>query len=100
MDMEKILRVPWTERRMNLSVLEELKPKRSWEATIIWSRLHYFSHVMTAKGSLEQDMLGQVAGHRRQGNHSCDGFKASRKLPAYVWKLWKKQYKIGKKVSK
>jgi hypothetical protein len=47
---------------------EEVKPKRSLEAKIIWSRLHYFSHVMRAKGSLERDiMLGQVAGHRRQG---------------------------------
>jgi hypothetical protein len=56
------------QRRTSLSVLEEVKPKRSLEATIIRSRLRYFSHVMRAKGSLEQDiMLGQVAGHRRQG---------------------------------
>jgi hypothetical protein len=64
----KILRVLWTERRTNLSVLEEVKPKRSLEATIIQSRLHYIGHVMRAKGSLERDiMLGQVAEHRRQG---------------------------------
>jgi hypothetical protein len=63
----KILQVPWTERRTNLSVLE-VKPKRSLEVTIIRSRLRYFGHIMRAKGSLEQDiMLGQVAGHRRQG---------------------------------
>jgi hypothetical protein len=64
----KILQVPWTEWRTNLSVSEEVKPKRSLEATMIRSRLRYFGHVMRAKWSLEQDiMLGQVAGHRRQG---------------------------------
>jgi len=64
----RILRVPWTEKRTNLSVLEEVKPKRSLEATILRLKLHYFGHVMRAKWSLEQDiMLGQVAGYRRQG---------------------------------
>jgi hypothetical protein len=64
----RILRVPWTERRTNFSVLEEVKPKRSLEATILRLKLRYFGHVMSAKGSLERDiMLGQVAGYRRQG---------------------------------
>jgi hypothetical protein len=53
---------------MNFSILEEVKPKRSLEATILWLKLRYSGHVMRAKGSLEQDiMLGQVAGYRRQG---------------------------------
>jgi hypothetical protein len=53
---------------MNLSVLEEVKPKRSPEVTIIRSRSYYFGHVKGAKESLERDiMLGQVAGHRTQG---------------------------------
>jgi hypothetical protein len=52
----------------NFSVLEEVKPKRSLEATILWLKLRYFAHVMGAKGSLERDiMLGQVAGYREQG---------------------------------
>jgi hypothetical protein len=64
----RILRVPWTERRTNFSVLEEVKPKRSLEATILQLKLRYFGHVMRAKGSLARDiMLGQVAGYRRQG---------------------------------
>jgi hypothetical protein len=64
---------------MNFSVLEEVKPKRSLEATILQLKLHCFGHVMTAKGSLEQDiMLGQVAGYRRQGKqriHWLDSIK-------------------------
>jgi hypothetical protein len=48
--------------------LEEVKTKRTLEATIIRLKLGYFGHVMRAKGSLERDiMLGQFAGYRRQG---------------------------------
>jgi hypothetical protein len=64
----KILQALWTERRMNLSGLEEVKPKRSLKATILRLKLCYFSHIMRAKGSLEWHIvLGQVAGYRRQG---------------------------------
>ena len=64
----RILQVPWTEKRTNFSVLEEVKPKRSLEATILRLKLRYFGHVMRTKGSLEREiMLGQVAGYRRLG---------------------------------
>jgi hypothetical protein len=64
----RILRMPWTERRANLSILEEVKPKRSLEATILQLKLHYFGDVMRTKGSLERDIiLGQVEGYGRQG---------------------------------
>jgi hypothetical protein len=64
----RILRVLWTEKRTNLLVLEDVKPKRSLEATILRLKLRYSGHVMRAKGSLERDiMFGQVAGHRKQG---------------------------------
>jgi hypothetical protein len=64
----RILLVPWTEKRTNLSGLEEVNPRRSLEATILQLKLRYFGHVMRAKGSLKRDiMLGPVAGHRRQG---------------------------------
>jgi len=64
----RILRTPWTDRRTNLPILEEVKPKRSLEATIMRLKLCYFGHVMRTKGSLERDiMLGQVDGRRRQG---------------------------------
>jgi hypothetical protein len=50
----KILRVPWTEKRTNFSVLEEAKPKRSLEAAILRLKLRYFGHFMRAEGSLER----------------------------------------------
>jgi len=62
------LRVPWAEKRTNLSVLEDVKLKKSLEATILRLKLRYFGHVMRAKRSLERDiMLGPVEGHRKQG---------------------------------
>jgi hypothetical protein len=64
----RILRVPWTEKRTHFSVLEDIKPKRSLEATILQLKLRYFGHIMRAKRSLERDiMLGKVEGHRKQG---------------------------------
>jgi hypothetical protein len=64
----RILRVPWTEKRTNLSVFEEVNPRRSLEATILRLKLRYFGHVIKAKRSLERDIvLGQVEGHRKQG---------------------------------
>jgi len=48
--------------------LEDVKPKRSLEATILQLKLCYFGHVMRAKRSLERDItLGKVEGHREQG---------------------------------
>jgi hypothetical protein len=64
---KRILQVPWTEKRTNFSVLEDVKPKTSLEATILRLKLRYFDHVMREKRSLERDnMLGQVEGHRKQ----------------------------------
>jgi hypothetical protein len=64
----RMLRIPWTARRTNLSVAEEVKPKRTLEAMILREKLRYFGHVMRAKLPLGWDiMLGQVARCRRQG---------------------------------
>ena len=64
----RMLRTPWTDRRMNASIIDEVKPKRSLEATITQLKLRYFGHVMRTNGTLERDiMIGQVDGCRRQG---------------------------------
>jgi hypothetical protein len=63
----KMRRTPWTDRRTNASIIDEVKPKRL-EATITQLKLRYFGHVMRTNGTLEQDiMIGQVDGSRRQG---------------------------------
>jgi hypothetical protein len=60
--------MPWTDRRTNASIIDEVKPKRSSEATITQLKLQYFGHVMRTNGTLERDiMIGQVDGSRRKG---------------------------------
>jgi hypothetical protein len=82
----RILRDPWTEKRTNFSVLEEVKPKQSLEATILQLKLRIFGHFMTANGSLERDIMlekSQDVGGRE--NHGCDGLTVSRKPLAFGW---------------
>jgi len=82
---------------MNLSILDEVKPKTSLEASTLQLTLHYFGHVVRAKGSLEQDIiLGQITGYRWQGKswmRWLDSIKEATRLQLGVLK---KQYRIGK----
>jgi hypothetical protein len=62
----KMLRTPWTDRRTNASIIDEVKPKRSLEATITQLKLRYFGHVMRTNRTLERDIIiGQVDVSRR-----------------------------------
>ncbi|KAF7252637.1 hypothetical protein EYD10_01956 [Varanus komodoensis] len=64
----RILRVPWTARRSNRSVLEEINPDCSLEGQILKMKLKYFGHLMRRKDSLEKSlMLGTIDGKRRRG---------------------------------
>jgi len=63
-----MLRTPWTDRRTNASITDEVKHKRSLEATITQLKLWYCGHVMRTNGTLERDIvIRQVDGGRRQG---------------------------------
>ncbi|KAF7251640.1 Calmin [Varanus komodoensis] len=64
----RLLRVPWTARRSNQSVLEEMNPDCSLEGQILKMKLKYFGHLMRRKDSLEKSlMLGTIDGKRRRG---------------------------------
>ncbi|CAF3391752.1 unnamed protein product [Rotaria socialis] len=64
----RLLRVPWTEKRTNRSVLQEIKPECSLEASMVKLKLSYFGHIMRRQDSLEKEiMLGMVGGKRRRG---------------------------------
>lgn len=64
----RLLRVPWTERRTNKSLLQEIKPEHSLEASMVKLKLSYFGHIMRRQDSLEKEvMLGVVEGKRRRG---------------------------------
>ena len=62
------LRVPWTARRSNQSILKEISPGCSLEGLMLKLRLHYFGHLMGRDNSLEKaPMLGKTEGKRRRG---------------------------------
>ena len=62
------MRVPWTARRSNQSILKEISPEHSLEGLMLKLKLQYFGHLMKKAGSLEKTMmLGKVEGGRRRG---------------------------------
>ena len=64
----RLLRVPWTARRSNQSVLKEINPEYSLEGLMLKLKLQYFGHLMWQADSLEKIlMLGKIAGRRRRG---------------------------------
>ena len=64
----RLLRVPWTARRSNQSILKETSPEYSLEGLMLKLKLQYFSHLMWRTDSLEKTlMLGKIEGRRRRG---------------------------------
>ena len=64
----RLLRVPWTARRSNQSILKEISPGYSFEGLMLKLKLQYFDHLMRRVDSLEKTlMLGGVGGRRRRG---------------------------------
>ena len=61
------MRVPWTERRSNQSILKEIIPEYSLEGPMLKLKLQYFGHLMQRMDSLEKIlMLGKIEGRRRR----------------------------------
>ena len=64
----RLLRVPWTARRSNQSILKEISPGYSLEGMMLTLKLQYFGHLMQRVDSLEKTlMLGGIGGRRRRG---------------------------------
>ena len=64
----RLLRVPWTARRSNQSILKEISPEYSLEELMLKLKLQYFGHLMLRTDSLEKTlMLGKIEGERRRG---------------------------------
>ena len=64
----RLLRVPWTARRSNQSILKEISPGCSLEVLMLKLKLQYFGHLMQRVDSLEKTlMLGRIGGRRRRG---------------------------------
>ena len=61
------MRVPWTEKRSNQSILKEISPEYSLEGLMLKLKLQYFGHLMRRTDSLEKTlMLGKIEGRRRR----------------------------------
>ena len=64
------MRVPWTARRLNQSILKEISSECSLEGLMLKLKLQYFGHLMRRADSLEKNlMLGKIEGRRRRGQH-------------------------------
>ena len=65
---KRLLRVPWTARRSNQSILKEVSPLYSLEGLMLKLKVQYFGHLMGRSDSLEKTlMLGKIEGRRRKG---------------------------------
>ena len=80
----RLLRVPWTARRSNQSILKETSPQCSLEGLMLRLKLQYFGHLMQKVDSLEKTlMLGGIGGRRRRGRQRMrwlDGITDSRDM--------------------
>ena len=66
----RLLRVPWTARRSNQSILKEISPGCSLERLILKLKLQYFGHLMQRADSFEKTlMLGKIKGRKKRGRH-------------------------------
>ena len=64
----RLLRVPWTAKRSNQSILKEISPEYSLEGLMLKLKLQYFGHLMQRTDTLEKTlMLGKIEGRRRRG---------------------------------
>ena len=93
------LRVSWTERRSNQSILKEISPEYSLEGLMLKVKLQYFGHLMWRADSLEKTlMLGKIEGRRRRGWQRMrwlDGITESMDMSLSMLQVWWRTGKPG-----
>ena len=82
----RLLRVPWTARRFNQSILKEISPGCSLEGLMLKLKLHYFGHLMRRADSLEKTLSwGRLRAGGEGDDRGWDGWMASRTQWTWVW---------------
>ena len=82
----RLLRVPWTARRSNQSILKETSPGCSLEGLMLKLKLQYFGHLKQRADSFEKTlMLGKIKGGKRRGQQRVNGWMASPSQWTWVW---------------
>ena len=82
----ELLRVPWTARRPNQSILKEISPECSLEELMLKLKLQYFGHLMWRADSLEKTlMLRKIEGGNRRGWRGWDDWMASPAQWTWIW---------------
>ena len=82
----RLLRVPWTARRSNQSILKEINSECSLEGLMLKLKLQYFGHLMWRADSFEKTlMLGKIDGRRRRDDGGWDAWMASPTQWTWVW---------------
>ena len=86
----RLLRIPWTARRSNQSILKKISPEYSLVGLMLKLKLQYFGHLMQRTDSLEKSlMLGKTEGRRRRGRQRTRWLDAITNLMDVSWgKLW------------
>ena len=84
----RLLRVPWTARRSNQSILKEMSPEYSLEGLMLKLKLQYFGPVMQSADSLEKTLkLGRTEGKRRRVDRGPDGWMITDSVDVSLSKL-------------
>ena len=93
--VRRLLRVPWTARRSNQSILKEINPKYSLERLMLKKKLQYFGHLMQRTGSLKRPWLKDWRKRLKAGgdgdDRGWDGWMASSTWWTWVWassRIW------------
>ena len=93
---KRLLRVSWTARRSNPSILKEINPEYSLEGLMLKLKRQYFGHLMWRADSLEKTpMLGKIEGGGVGGDRGWDGWMAPRTQLIWIWANSRREWMTG-----